>query len=572
MKRPAIISLIGRPNVGKSTLFNRLLRHQHKAITFDRPGVTRDRHYAIASFDDLPNTDARDCVIVDTGGFYPQKGTTTDSASIFFEIMREHAKLAIEESDLVLFVVDCREGLSPLDEEISRYLLESGKPVWTVVNKFDDEKQTGSEAEFYALGPNTETIFVLSSSHGTGVPYLREAIHGFIDAFEKESETETSLQSGVAPEKEVVAKVAIIGAPNVGKSTLLNAILGQRRALVSDVPGTTIDPIEGYFDIPFGEAAKNILRPLKGVSDDTLVNGYKNFIEDIEKQKMFSPDPDFTIDETDVEEITEETEAKEEDSFPDVDAADAGEIVPMPVVETVRDADPGVRSVMIVDTAGIRRNSRITDRVEELSVYRGLRSIAESDVVLLVVDTTKGLGHQDSRLIDIAIEKGKSILIVANKWDLIKDKFKNDKQKRDWMKASRDNARWLDHCEVIPLSALTGENIKKLKSSIRQTIIVRNRELPTADLNRCVSELVEATTVTPKHARGKPLKIRYASLVKKSPPTILLFSNLSKNIPVSYRRYLANGIRERFNLVNTPVHLIFRTKTDLEKAARQMER
>jgi GTP-binding protein len=248
--RSTVVSLIGRPNVGKSTIFNRLLRQNFKAMTFDQPGVTRDRHYDICTLENREGNDYKDLILVDTGGFYPEKidfdkKTQKAPAEPFFDIMADHAKLAIEESDLILFVVDVREGLIPFDKSILDYIRTTQKPCWLLINKFDTDKQWGTESDFYTLGFSEDDFHILSAEHNRGLVKLKECLYEFAEETEKrlqkENET-TEIQKGIKPNFDVVGSLAIIGSPNAGKSTLLNRLIGSKRALVSDVAGTTVDP------------------------------------------------------------------------------------------------------------------------------------------------------------------------------------------------------------------------------------------------------------------------------------------------------------------------------------------
>ncbi|MBL6988328.1 MAG: ribosome biogenesis GTPase Der [Bacteriovoracaceae bacterium] len=499
-QRTMAISLIGRPNVGKSSLFNALMRQAKKAITFDTPGVTRDRHYGIATFDDLHDEDMAETILVDTGGFYPQVIDDTNSnVDKFFNIMAEHAKLAIAESDLVLFVVDVREGVLPFDQAIADYLRAQKKNFLLIINKYDSDKQMGSESEFYALGCADENMFKTSAAHRLGMGYLRERIHREAIQFNHTQEKKNAylhFQKGVKPRENVVAKLAIIGGPNAGKSTLLNQLVGAKRALVSDIPGTTVDPIEGYFDLYFGPDAKQL--------DD-------NKSEQVEQEQSYW------------------------------------------------------RSLKIVDTAGIRKQKKIEDFIESQSVFRSLKSITEADIVLCLVDAVKGIGHQDRRIIDIALEKGKSVIMCVNKIDLLKDKLQTERDKKEWLLDLRDTIPWLDYCDLIPISAKFNKHLKALKNSIKKTILVRRKEIPTGELNRFVNQLVEKHSIVLKKSGGARFRVKYSSMVKKSPPTFLLFSNKSLGVPDNYRRYLQKGLREEFGLYNTPVHLIFRSGTDTDK-------
>jgi GTP-binding protein len=210
--------------------------------------------------------------------------------------------------------------------------------------------------------------------------------------------------------------------------------------------------------------------------------------------------------------------------------------------------------------------------IETQSVYRSLRSISESDVVLFMIDSTLGITHQDRRLIDIALEKGKSLIVCLNKIDLLRDIFADQKKKKEWTQNLRDQVPWLAFCQLVTISAQKNRNINYLREALKRTIVVRNRKIPTGALNRTLSVLTEKNPVVIKKTSGARFKIKYASMLKSSPPTFLIFSNKSQGIPDNYRRYLVNGLRIQFDLTNTPVHLIFRTSTDIERRMKKVEK
>lgn len=559
MKRHTVVSLVGRPNVGKSSLFNALLRRQNKALTYDRPGVTRDRHYAVVTIDEeKKDLDPANIIMIDTGGFYPEliderQGKEEEKKSNhFFNRMIDHAKIAIDESDLVLLVVDVREGVLPVDERIADYVRSCGKSCWIIANKYDSDNQAGDEAGFYTLG--VEQLMVTSAAHGLGIIELRERIQEFDFNFHAEKES-PNLQKGLTPREEVVARLAIIGAPNAGKSTLLNQLLGSQRALVSNIAGTTVDPIEGFFDLYFGDQIKLLNTQREYYSDQRIYQEYDQFRannpEYFEKQERIMQMDDEAEDGL-YEKVFEEELVDE-----NIDDS---------VEETTLETEGSFwRSIYLVDTAGIRRKSLIQDTVEAQSVYRSLRCISDSDIVIQLVDATKGISHQDRRLVDIALEKGKSVVIVLNKVDLLKEKLQTDKERKKWLEDLRIDIPWLSYCDLIPISALQGRGLKALKKSLVKTILVRHRKLGTGELNRFVQHMIDVNPVVVKKSGGKRLRVKYASMIKTTPPTFLMFSNKSKGIPENYKRYLKNGLRKEFELDNTPVHLIFRTSTELEK-------
>lgn len=558
-----VITLIGRPNVGKSTLFNRLMGQQFKAITYDLPGVTRDRHYGIMNLDDVT------AILVDTGGFYPTtveaSGNTLQEKQFttFFNIMADQAKLAINESDLVLLVVDGREGVNPFDQKIAEYIRKTKKDFWVLVNKMDSTKQDGLQFEFYQLGIDEENLKTLSSAHGTGVEQLKSDLSKIIQ--EKNALKESEITGGVTPKSEVVGSVAIIGAPNAGKSTLLNRLVGAKRALVSDIPGTTVDPIEGYMELNFGEDVDFLLKKENSLYD----NLSELSEEETEEERSDNSELVFEDEKNATEEYLfknnnelEETifeENYDENSTPEIASPDF-------------ESKSYWKSIKLVDTAGIRRQKAVDGFVESQSVIRSLKCIAEADVVIYMVDSTIGITHQDRRLCDIAIEKGKSIILCFNKIDLLKVNFQDRKKRKEWIEEIRFKIPWLDFCEIITISAARGGHINHLKMIMAKTILIRHKKLGTGELNRAIVELVDRNPIVVKNTRGTRLKVKYASMIKTDPPTILIFSNKSKNIPMNFRRYLQNGLRTQFSLMNTPIHLIFRTSTDLENRVKDMEK
>jgi len=229
------------------------------------------------------------------------------------------------------------------------------------------------------------------------------------------------------------------------------------------------------------------------------------------------------------------------------------------------------RTIKLVDTAGIRKQKNVHGFIESQSVIRSLKAITDSDVVIYMVDATVGITHQDRRLCDIALEKGKSLILCLNKIDLVKMNFQDRKKRKEWTEDLRHKIPWLDFCELITISAKQGGHINFLKQNLAKTVIIRHKKLGTGELNRVITELVDRNPIIVKHSRGARFKVKYASMIKASPPTFLLFSNKSKNIPDNYRRYLVNGIRKNFELINTPVHLIFRTGADLENRLKDMK-
>lgn len=586
--RSMVISLIGRPNVGKSSLFNRLMKKANKSITHDKPGVTRDRHYGIVTFNEINNVEEKDAILVDTGGFYPSKieeNVAKEKDQImnkFFNIMTEQAKIAISESDLILFVVDSREGILPFDESIAAYIRIQKKPFWVLVNKYDTDKQAGEELEFYSLGINEKEMFKVSAEHGVGLLDLKEALHKEIIRFEESQKNEISnLQKGVTPREKVVAKLALIGAPNAGKSTLLNLLLGSERALVSSIPGTTVDPIEGFFDIFFGKDASKLENDVSfAKTDNLLLQQYEEFRknnpdlyeslsmsynleEEGTKGVPLYDEENYIGEETPLISEDEEILHDQDDLYEKIFNEKFGNEEEFLTEEKIETGSQW-RSMHIVDTAGIRRQKSVDGFIEQQSVYRSLRCITECDIVIFMIDATIGISHQDRRLLDIALEKGKSAIVCLNKVDLLKETLVDEAAKKEWIADLRDTVPWLNHCDLIPLSAKYNKHIGKLKEVIKKTVLIRNSNIGTGKLNRYVHQLLETNPVAIKKA-GKRLKVKYASMLKSNPPTFLFFANLSNDIPDNYKNYLKNGLRKEFTLDNTPIHIIFRTGEDLTK-------
>lgn len=611
-QRSMVVSIIGRPNVGKSTIFNRLMRKQHLAMTHDQPGVTRDRHYAIMTIEEYHEGEdlKEELIMVDTGGFYPEKIETDprkkNNVDPFFNIMADHAKLAIDESDLVLFVVDVREGLLPFDKGICDYIRSTKKPFWLLMNKFDTEKQEGDQYDFYELGLDEDQMFRLSAEHNRGLYDLRlnllTTAKKYRETGSLTGEIDEQLQKGVKPRNDVVASVAIVGAPNAGKSTLLNRLVGAQRALVSEIAGTTVDPIEGYIDLYFGP-------DIDLLSAQENQFGRKDTVALYEEMKKFHENTDetFLMDDDD---LTEEEkriyvefgqkqefsdEAFEEEfgessdfNFDDSNLGDdlySAENILSNIEKNWRETDTDEvadiehvhhvnrwRSLKLVDTAGIRKAKVVEGFIETQSVYRSLKAISESDVVLFMIDSTLGITHQDRRLIDIALEKGKSLIVCLNKIDLLQEVFADTKKKNEWIRDLRDQVPWLSFCQLVTISAFKNRNINYLREALKRTVVIRNRKVPTGALNRCLFQLVDKNPVVLKKSNGNRFKVKYASMLKSSPPTFLLFSNKSLGIPENYRKYLINGLRKEFDLTNTPVHLIFRTSTDIERRMKKIEK
>ncbi|MDT8325220.1 MAG: ribosome biogenesis GTPase Der [Bacteroidota bacterium] len=435
MNKP-IVAIVGRPNVGKSTLFNRIVGGR-KAIVHDQPGVTRDRHYG--------DTDwaGRDFVLIDTGGYVPE------SDDVFERAIREQVRISIEEAAVILFVVDGQEGLYPLDRELANMLRRSTKKVILAVNKIDSQKYEQNPAEFYALGLGDPQPVSAISGRSTG-DLLDLVIEGFPEPVEEEEEEHLQL--------------AIIGRPNVGKSSITNALLGRQRSIVTDVPGTTRDAIDSQLE-------------------------YQD------------------------------------------------------------------RTITLVDTAGLRRRSKVKENVEFFSTLRTLKSIQRCDVALCLLDGTEGMTHQDIDVLNEAVRFNKGIVIVVNKWDLVE----KDHRTADLItKDIYERVKMFDYIPVIFVSALTQQRVFKALDLCIEVYAERNKRIPTSELNDRILEILRATP-PPSTPTGKQVKIRYITQVREAPPVIVLFANEPKYIPESYRRFVTRQIRNIWQFKGVPLTVQFRT-------------
>ena len=431
-----LVALVGRPSVGKSTLFNRIVG-QRRAIVDDAPGVTRDRHYAETEWAGKLFT------LVDTGGFVPA------SDDVFEQAIREQAQIAIEEADIVLFVVDAQSGVVASDMEIAQVLRKSEKKVVLIVNKVDSEKRESSLAEFYSLG--------------LGEPVSTSALVGrkVGDLLDVVTRDFSSVQ---VEDKDPRLKIAVIGKPNVGKSSFVNALLQENRNIVTDVPGTTRDPI------------------------DSIVKYH-------------------------------------------------GE------------------EILLVDTAGLRRKSKIKESVEFYSTIRTLKSIERCDVVVVLIDAQDGLEHQDLHIIETAMQRNRPVVLAVNKWDLVE---KDENTARYYEKALREKLRIYDFTPIIFISALTKQRVYKVLDLVKTVDAEQNKRISTNELNDVLGQDIK--TYPPRSRSGKEIKIKYITQVKAKPPVFAFFCNEPKLIDDNYRRYLENRIREHFVFTGVPLVLSFKQK------------
>ena len=443
MAKP-LVAIIGRPNVGKSMLFNKLTG-QRTSIVEDTPGVTRDRIYGDCEWC------GRTFSLVDTGGIEP--GTDSD----MLKFMRRQAEIGIELADAIIMVTDVRSGVTAADEDVATMLRKSGKPVALAVNKCDSVGPTNPDVyEFYGLGIGD--LFETSAVHGHGTGDLLDWVLANIPE-----------DSGEEEDGDLI-KVAIVGKPNVGKSSLLNRILGEERVIVSNVAGTTRDAIDSYFENDTGKYC-------------------------------------------------------------------------------------------FIDTAGMRRKSKVDDAIEKYSNMRSISAIDRADVCLILVDANEGVTEQDTKIAGLVHEAGKAAVIVVNKWDAVEDKETNTM--RDMETQVRQGLSYMLYAPVVFLSALTGQRVDKLFQVIQDVYAQNTKRITTGALN---SVLADATArVQPPTDKGRRLKIYYMTQASTKPPHFVIFCNDARLFHFSYQRYLENQIREVFGLQGTPVRITIRQKGDKEE-------
>ena len=430
------IAIVGRPNVGKSTIFNRIAG-ERISIVEDTPGVTRDRIYATGEWL------GREFSIIDTGGI-----DLGDEP--FMDQIKHQAEIAIEEADVILFVSSAKEGITDADELVSRILYRSNKPVILAINKVDNPEMRNEIYEFYSLGLGEP--YPISGSHGLGLgDVLDEAIKHFSTEQEEEDDS--------------VIKFSLIGRPNVGKSSLINAMLGEERVIVSDVEGTTRDAIDTHFTSESGQ------------------------------------------------------------------------------------------EFVMIDTAGMRKRGKVYESTEKYSVMRAMRAIERSDVVLMVLNADEGIREQDKRIAGYAHEAGRGVIIVVNKWDLLK---KETNTMREFEEEIRKEFQYLDYAPIVFVSAMTKQRLNKLPDMIEEVSTNQNMRIPSALLNDVIMDAV-AINPTPTD-KGKRLKIFYATQVAVKPPTFVIFVNEEELMHFSYSRFLENQIRKAFTFEGTPIRIIPRRR------------
>jgi len=451
-RNPSVV-LVGRPNVGKSTLFNRITGTR-RAIVTPIAGTTRD---VIAHPADWRGVYFE---AVDTGGMF---GASEDP---LHELVMQRGQRAVEDADLLVFIVDGREGLVPGDREIAESVRAAGKPAILAVNKTDDRRGRAGVVEFYQLG--FDPVFEVSGEHGEGIGDLLDEVVRRLQPGEKRARDE----QGAGPSEEV--SISVVGRPNAGKSSLVNRLLREERMIVSEMPGTTRDAVE------------------------SVLTWHR-------------------------------------------------------------------RKFRIVDTAGIRRPGRVArgGQVESVSVLLARRSIEAADIVLLIVDATQGATDQDAAIAGEADKAGRGVIIVANKWDLMKDRGPDFA--RDFDEELRRQLKFLDYAPILHISALTGERAPKLLETIDRVTVSRSKRVRTPDLNKFVAEV---TAAHPPASPGRShVRILYAAQTGIAPPTFVFFTNVATKFHFSYERFLVNQLRERFGFEGTPIRFHVRTRRRHARAA-----
>ncbi len=430
------LAIVGRPNVGKSTFFNRLLE-QRKAIVEDTPGVTRDRQYGISEWN------GKTFNVIDTGGFVP------DGEEVFEKEIREQVMIAVEEANAIVFMVDVTTGITTLDEAMTSILRTAKKPVFLVVNKVDNSARHIDATEFYSLG--IEKTFFVSSMSGSGTGDLLDEVSNLITI-------------DVDQPGEDLPKIAIIGQPNVGKSSLLNAMVGSERTIVSDVAGTTRDTIHTHYNL---------------------------------FQKEF----------------------------------------------------------ILIDTAGIRRKTKVHEDLEFYSVIRAIKAVDEADVCLIMIDAEKGIAQQDLNIFSLAVKKGKGVVMIVNKWDLVE---KATNTARDYEKELKNRLAPFTDVPVIFISAKEKTRIFKVIETALEVCENRKRRIQTSVLNEEMLKVIEA--YRPPVVRGNSVKIKFVTQIPTAVPSFAFFTNYPDDIKNPYRNYLENQLREKFNFKGVPVRIFFRKK------------
>jgi len=435
-----IVAIVGRPNVGKSTFFNRLTRSSN-ALVDDIAGVTRDRIYGDARWDDC------DFTVVDTGGFL------LSDVDDFGRQIRLQVNLAVEDADLIVLVLDGKSGLSPFDRDLIEIFRGLPKPVLFAVNKIDGIEKEDQVSDFYALG--LDHLYPLSAAHGYGLNDLLDDLVALLPA--------AGGPQG-SPAEDDMIRLAVVGRPNVGKSSLINRLLGQERLLVSDIPGTTRDAIDSVYT----------------------------------RQGQ---------------------------------------------------------SYLLIDTAGIRRKARVSQKIEKFSVIKALKSLDRCDVALILMDASEGITEQDVKIAGYAYERGCGCIFLLNKWDLVqKDTHTADR----YYRRLRSEAKFLNFAPALTISARSGQRLPKIFNMVDEVYAQYARRIGTGPINKVLERAVARTE--PSLHRGRPIKFYYATQVSTKPPTFVAFVNYPEAVHFSYKRYLLNQLRTQTGLTQTPLRIYFRKR------------
>ncbi len=437
--RVPVVVIIGRPNVGKSTLFNRLIG-KREAIVDKVAGVTRDRNYGEVEWC------GKVFNLIDTGGFVP------DSDNVFEKAISEQIDAAIQESDAIIFLLDAYDGITPIDKMIANLLRRSNKPIYVVVNKVDDSTKEALSSDFYELG--FDSIHTLSAQYG-------RKVGDFLDVLTKDF----PLNAGIIEEKNQTPKFAVVGRPNVGKSSFVNAILGYDKHIVTEIPGTTRDAI------------------------DTLIRYYG-------------------------------------------------------------------REIYLIDTAGLRRRSKIVESIEFFSVLRTLKALDRCNVSIVLIDATQGLEKQDLRIISESVKRKRGIIIAVNKWDLIE---KDDKTAARFESAIREQLGEYYYIPIIFISALNRQRIYKVIEIALQILEEWRKKISTSAINEFIEKNFRNVSF-PSTSTGKEIKIKYGVQLKTAPPVFAFFTNEPKHIPDHSKRFIEKKFREEFNFLGVPLTFIFKKK------------
>ncbi|MBL0701076.1 MAG: ribosome biogenesis GTPase Der [Desulfosarcina sp.] len=438
-----IVAIVGRPNVGKSTFFNRVTKTKD-AIVDNFPGVTRDRHFGDGFWDE------KEFTLIDTGGF-------TDSDNDDFAIqIRFQVLCAIEDADVIIILFDGKNGVSPFDANIVDLLRDVKKPVFFVVNKIDGLEQEKNLYDFYGLG--VKKLYPISAEHGYGVPDFLDDLIAILPEF-------------IFDYSDDMIRLAVVGRPNVGKSSLINKILGKKRLVVSSIPGTTRDSVDSV----------------------GVMNG---------------------------------------------------------------------KSYLLIDTAGIRRKGRVSQKIEKFSIIKALRSLERCDVALIVIDALEGITDQDITIAGYAFERKAGCIFILNKWDLVD---KEEHSVKSYYEDLRMNAKFLTFAPAITISALTGRRVDKISKLVEEVYAQYKARIGTGKLNRMLERAVQRNE--PSLHNGRRIKFYYVTQASTKPPTFVCFVNYPDAVHFSYKRYLMNRIRDEFGLEKTPVRIFFRGRKSMSASA-----